>query len=243
MTNLNPHISVDCVIFGYDFETLNVLIIQRGVNELNGEPRMAIPGDLIRDDENLPSASERILHALTGLDDIYIEQVGAFGDPLRTQTPEDQMWLKSMRNDPEARVVTIAFYALVNMTELNLKPAYFAEEVYWCPISEVPNLAFDHNSIINTAYTHLQATLNTRPVGYNLLPEKFTLNQLQTLYEAILNKEIDKRNFRRKIKKLGIVEKLEEKETGVPHKPSRYFKFSMEKYDQLLEKELSDFGI
>ncbi len=243
MSKLNPHISVDCVIFGYDFEELNVLLIERGTNALTREPRQAVPGDLIYDDENLENAADRVLHALTGLSDIYIEQVGAYGDPRRTQTPEDQVWLSQVRSDPKARVVTITYYALVKMQGLSPKPSSFAERAYWCPMSQIPELAFDHNSLVKHAYTHLKSTLKTRPVGYNLLPEKFTLNQLQSLYEVILGRQIDKRNFRRKIKKLGILRALQEKEKGVAHKPSRFYQFLPKAYDNQLHRELEDLTI
>ncbi len=243
MPKLNPHISVDCVIFGYDFTTLNVLLIERGTNALTGEPRQAIPGDLIYDNENLDAASDRVLYALTGLSKIYTEQVGAYGSPERTQTPEDTVWLSQIRKNPKARVVTIVYYALINMQGLSPKASSFADGVYWCPMAEVPDLAFDHNELIDHAYTHLKNTLKSRPVGYNLMPDKFTLNQLQTLYEIILGRKIDKRNFRRKIKKLGILRALDEKEEGVAHKPSRYYEFVTNEYDKLLEKELEVLSI
>lgn len=243
MVNLNPHLSVDCAIFGYNFETLNILLIQRGVNSITGHPRYAIPGDLIRDDEDLPTAASRILYDLTGLEDIFIQQVGAFGKPDRTQTEEDAGWLASIREEPDARVVTIGYYALINMNGLAIRPASFAEKVFWCPIREVGDLAFDHNDILNSSYELLKSTLKINPVGYNLLPEKFTLKQLQNLYEAILDRKIDKRNFRRKIKKLGILEETNEREKGVAHKPSRYFSFDKKKCYELIDSDFEGFKV
>ncbi len=242
MSNLNPHISVDCAIFGYDLERLNVLLIQRGTNALTGDPRFAIPGDLIRDDEDLPQAAQRVLEDLTGLQDIYIQQVGAFGDPNRTNTEEDKQWLRSIREKPQARVVTIGFYALVNMQNKELRTSSFAEKALWVPLDEVGDLAFDHNAILDNAYTLLRKTVKVDPVGYKLLPDKFTMRQLQTLYEAILNKTLDKRNFRRKINRLGILKKLEEQEQGVTHKPSQYYSFDMAQYDKLVRADFEDFA-
>ncbi len=242
MANLNPHISVDCAIFGYDFSQLNVLLIQRGTNALTGKPRYAIPGDLIRDDEDLPSAAKRVLKALTGLDDIYIQQVGAFGNPNRTATPEDKEWLKSIRNKPKARVVTVGFYALVNMQDKELRTSSFAENALWKPMNDIGQLAFDHNHIVESSYDLLRSTVKVNPVGYKLLPEKFTMRQLQALYEAILNKSLDKRNFRRKITRLGILNKLDEKEIGVTHKPSYYYSFNLDQYQKLLQSDFEDFA-
>ncbi len=225
MTILNPHISVDCAIFGYDMESLNVLLIQRGYNAVSGAPRYALPGDLIRDDEDLPHAATRVLESLTGLRDIYIRQVGAFGDPYRTQNAEDKTWLRSIREEPDARVVTIGYYALVDMRLFRPEASSFADQAFWLPVDEVGDLAFDHNHILDQSLATLRRSVSENPVVSNLLPEKFTLQELQQIYEAILDKEIDKRNFRRKIKKLGVLKKLDEYQSGVAHKPSRYYSF------------------
>ncbi len=225
MTQLNPHISIDCSIFGYDMERLNVLLIQRSNNALTGTSRFALPGDLIRDDEDLTRAAIRILRSLTGLTDIYISQVAAFGNPDRTKTEEDKQWLESIREQPDARVVTIGYYALVDMTKLHPQASSFAEVAFWRPIEEVGDLAFDHNLILEKSLKKLRDTLRDNPIVNNLLPEKFTLPQLQSIYEAILGEEFDKRNFRRKISKMGVLKKLDEFQSGVAHKPSQYYSF------------------
>lgn len=239
---LNPNISADCVIFGYDFDQLKVLIIRRGTNVNSKTTRMALPGDLIYDTENLDEAASRILNELTGLEGIYLEQVGAFGDPNRIKTKGDQEWLKSIRAEPEARVVTVAYFSLVKMADCNLQPASFAMSAEWVAVHDIKELAFDHFDILQAALKKLKEKLDTHPIGFNLLPEKFTIGQLHKLYEAILDKKIDKRNFRRKIIKLNILTNLNEKQTGVAHKPSRFVKFNEKNYRKLCEKGFNNFS-
>lgn len=235
---LNPHVSIDCVIFGFDFEKLNVLTITRGVNNA----RMALPGDLIYDNEGLDMAANRILKELTGVDGIFLEQVAAFGDPNRIKTEEDQEWLQSIRKKPQARVVTIAYFALVPMDSCQLQASSFAQSAEWTPIEEIKTLAFDHLDILKSSFEKLKSNINTHPIGFNLLPEKFTLGQLHKLYEAILEKEIDKRNFRRKISKLDILTTLAEKQKGVAHKPSRFVKFNEGNYKKLSKTGFDNFS-
>lgn len=239
---LNPNISTDCVIFGFDFDQLNVLIIRRGIHPNSKTTRMALPGDLIYDTENLDMAAARILKELTGLDGIYLEQVGAFGDPDRIKTKRDQEWLKSIRAEPEARVVTVAYYSLVKMADCVLAPASFAQSAEWVAVHDINELAFDHYDILQAALKKLKDKLAIQPIGFNLLPEKFTIGQLHKLYEAILDKKIDKRNFRRKIIKLNILTNLNEKQTGVAHKPSSFVKFNEKNYRKLCELGFNNFS-
>ncbi len=241
-TGLNPNISVDCVIFGFDFEKLNVITIRRGTGNGSELMRTALPGDLIYDSENLDMAAERVLKELTGLKGVYLEQVGAFGDPNRVNNKKDEKWLKSIREQPEARVVTIAYYSLLPMENCQLMASSFAKSVQWEAVAEIDDLAFDHLDILHTSLSKLKSKIAHQPVGVNLLPEKFTLGQLQKLYETILDKKIDKRNFRRKIQKLDILTRLDEKQTGVPHKPSHYVKFNEKKYKELTETGFDNFG-
>jgi 8-oxo-dGTP diphosphatase len=243
---LNPHVSIDCVLFGFDFEKLHVLLIDRGrmENGFDGHSRnFALPGDLIFNDEDLDSGARRVLKDLTGLVNIFLQQFGAFGDPDRLSDETDKKWLKSLRAHPEERVVTIGYYSLVKMRDYEPRPSSFAKAVQWVPINEVAELAFDHNKILTKALQSLRSTLQTKPVGFNLLPPKFTLGQLQKLYEAIHDRELDKRNFRRKILKLGIVKELEEKQKGVAHKPARYFSFDKQRYEELLEEGFENFKL
>jgi 8-oxo-dGTP diphosphatase len=234
ISELNHNISVDCVIFGFDFENLKVLLIDRdSVGQIS--PQMALPGDLIYNDENLEQAANRILEELTGLNKIYLEQVGAFGDPKRVQKDTDRAWLKSMRSQPDARVITVAYYSLVNIFDYRPQALSFAKKTEWVSLDEIKELAFDHFDILQEAKNNLKLKLRNQPIGFNLLPEKFTLSQLHRLYECILERPLDKRNFRRKIQKLDLLINLKEKQSGVPHKPSELYRFNEEKYIELTQ--------
>jgi ADP-ribose pyrophosphatase YjhB (NUDIX family) len=229
---LNPNVSVDCVIFGFDGERLKVLLIDRG-QSLSSDIRekvYALPGNLIREDEDLDKAAERVLYELTGLDNIFLEQFGSFGNPNRLTKEHDLEWLKSIRAEPNARVITVAYYSLVRADQYELHASSFAQDAFWHDIEYLPALGFDHLDIIQAALRELKFKSKYQPLGFELLPEKFTLGQLQKLYEAILGTELDKRNFRRKIIKMSFLTPLKEKQIGVPHKPARFFTFDKEKY-------------
>lgn len=235
-SSLNPHVSVDCVIFGFGFEELKVLLIERGLPDgmvHNGQPTLMLPGDLVMDTETLDSSALRVLKALTSLENIFLEQFNAFGDPGRVRKEKDLAWLRSMREDPDARVITIGYYSLVRIDKFKPAPAYYARSADWYPVSQVPELAFDHNDILETALNRLKNKARVEPIGFELLPQKFTLGQLQKLYEAILGAQLDKRNFRRKILSRGFLMELEEKQQGVPHKPAKLYEFDHEQYGRL----------
>lgn len=240
---LNPNVSVDCLIFAFDLERLHVLLIDSGISGDPMQSRMAVPGDLIYDNESLDQAAKRVLNELTGIQNIYLDQIGAFGDPNRIgKKDSDKKWLESIRAQPEARVITVAYYSLVQMPNFSPKASSFAKSAGWAPIQDVHDLAFDHYEILQAGLKQLQQRIKTQPIGFNLLPEKFTLSQLHKLYECILGKDLDKRNFRRKILNLDILTNLEEKQIGVPHKPSQLFKFNEEKYKKLSEEGFDNFG-
>jgi len=235
-SKLNPHVSVDCVIFGFDFDELKVLLIER--ENLSAEGGLSIrnfslPGNLISDDENLDQSAKRVLYELTGLTNIYLEQFYAFGDPERVKRKQDTEWLKAIREEPSARVITVAYYSLVKLDAYSPTAASFAKKAEWYPITTIPALAFDHNHIVNKAFETLKSKLQSQPLGFELLPEKFTLGQLQKLYEIILGNELDKRNFRRKILNKKILIPLIEKQKGVPHKQAQLFMFDKEKYEEV----------
>lgn len=238
---LNPRISVDCVIFGFDLNQLKVLVIERSISD-SDKQILTLPGDLIYEAENLDIAADRVLFELTGLQTIFLEQVGAFGDTDRLNKEADKKWLRAVREEPEARVITIAYFSLVNIHEYAPQASSFAKSAAWIPLDEINELAFDHFDILQTALKKLKNKIRIQPVGFNLLPEKFTLSQLQKLYEAILGRELDKRNFRRKMLKLQLVEMLEERQEKVPHKPSQYFKFNETNYNKLIENGFDNFG-
>ena len=239
---LIPNVSVDCVIFGFDFDRLNVLLIERDIPlpENNNIPqrRYALPGNLIRLEEPLEMSARRVLKELTNLEDIYLEQFYTFGEPNRVRNEYDTAWLQATREDPEVRVITVAYYSLVKLGDYHPSPSSFARSAVWCDVGNVPELGFDHNQILQTALSTLRNKLATRPIGFELLPEKFTFGQLQKLYETILGMSFDKRNFRRKIHNMDILVALDEKQSGVPHKPARLYKFNEERYRELLESDL-----
>lgn len=229
--SLNPHVSTDCVIFGFSQETLRLLLIRRNIpNKLTevNDVLYALPGDLVRDDENLDEAANRVLCELTGLKGIYLQQFQTFGDPLRIAKSKDRAWLESVRQDPDARVITVAYMSLIDSQKVQLQPGSFSEETVWVPIHEVPELAFDHNEIFEQALNALREKVQLQPIGFELLPEKFTMGQLQSLYETILERDLDKRNFRRKMMNSGIIKPLAEKQIGVSNKPARFYVYNRE---------------
>lgn len=244
---LNPHISVDCVVFGFDEDELKVLLIERkpvASGDLEGilVNKLALPGNLIRDDEDLDTNARRVLKELTNLDNIYLQQFGSFGDPNRVKGENDIAWLKEVREEPMVRVITIAYYSLVKLEAYQPHASSFARKAGWYPVSKIKKLAFDHLVILNTALEMLKNDVKVHPIGFELLPQKFSLGQLQKLYEIILGAKLDKRNFRRKILKTCILIPCEEKQIGVRHKPAKLFRFDKEKYYELKRKRY-DIGL
>lgn len=194
---------------------------------------MALPGDLILDDENLDNAARRVLSELTHVKNLELKQFGAFGDPERMLKTSDLEWLEKVRKSPAARVITVGYSALIRMSNINPKPSSFAKNVYWHPIYEPLELAFDHNLILDTAIEHLRMRLKYYPVGFELLPKKFSISQLQRLYEAILDRKLDKRNFYKKISSSNILMDTGEKEKEVAHKPAKLYKVNNRKLNQI----------
>jgi 8-oxo-dGTP diphosphatase len=229
MVNLMTDVSVDCVVFGYHEDQLQVLLIEQKQPEgvSTAEKRFALPGDLVFENEDLDQAASRVLKELTSIEieDAYLKQFFTFGNPARVKGLKDQEWLRSFRQNPEARVVTVAYYSLVKMEDYNPKASSFASETQWVNVNDIPELAFDHNTILNKALDAVRERIKYHPIGFHLLPKKFTLGQLQQLNEVILNEELDKRNFRRKVQKMESVVALNEKQTGVLHKPARLYSY------------------
>jgi 8-oxo-dGTP diphosphatase len=204
----NLRVTVDIVIFTIRDRALQVLLVKRGVPPYEGQ--YAIPGGFIHEDESLEDAAERELYEETGVRNVFLEQLYTFGDPKR---------------DPRGRVVTVAYYALISSEKLALVAGADAAEAKWFPRNDLPALAFDHKHILDYAVERLQNKLEYTTVGFQLLPRKFTLSELQTVYEAILERRLDKRNFRRKIALLGILKPLREwQRTG--RKPAQLFRFA-----------------
>lgn len=231
---LHPNISVDCVIFGFDFEKLNVILVERHLIDPETKKELisdfTLAGNHIYIDEPLDDAAKRVLNDLTGFRDIYLEQFYTLGDPNRLTRPIDQLWLKKIGKDPQERVVSIAYFSLLNCKEVTIQKKDL--NVAWHPVTDIPDLSFDHTEIVKKALRALQIKLQYEPIGYEMLPEKFTLSQLQRLYEVVFGVEFDKRNFRKKISKMKYLIQLDEKQKGVSHKPARYYMFSKEVYEK-----------
>jgi len=228
-TVANLEVSVDCVVFGFDDDRLKALLIEQKLPN-NGhlsidKLQMAIPGDLVLEEESLDECAARVLIELTSLDGIYLKQFHTFGDPERVKHLKDRDWLRSFRANPEVRVITVAYYSLVKMDDYEPMPSSFAGKATWVDINEIPDLAFDHNIIVEMALDVMRHELDSHHIGFELLPDKFTLTQLQKLYEIILDKKLDKRNFRKNIKKLDQVVPLDEKQQGVLHKPAQLYRY------------------
>jgi 8-oxo-dGTP diphosphatase len=211
-------VTVDIVIFTLREGSLQVLLVKRGVPPFEGQ--YAIPGGFIREGESLEEAALRELYEEAGVRNVFLEQLYTFGDPKR---------------DPRGRVITVAYYALIASDKLSLVAGADAAEAQWFPVNNLPPLAFDHRSILDYAIERLRNKLEYTTVGFQLLPEKFTLGELQAVYEAILGRALDKRNFRRKIALLGILKPLREwQHTG--RKPAQLFRFSAARFEKLKDK-------
>ncbi|MFT5819244.1 MAG: 8-oxo-dGTP diphosphatase [Crocinitomix sp.] len=211
--------SADCVIFGYRNGEINVLLIQRAMEPF--KDKWAIPGDLVYPDEDLFDASKRILFELTQISDIDLRQAGTFGKPNR---------------HPQGRVITTAHLALLRIDDFHVEASSWAKELAWIPIHKVPQLAFDHNEILESTYNLLKQKLAIEPVCFEMLPAKFTLSEMQSLYEYAFNIVMDKANFRKKIKSIPI-KKLSEKQQNVKHRPAQLFSFDQEKFKEIVETD------
>lgn len=231
--SFNPHLSVDCVVFGFDGSSLKVLLIEKKLSDSQGEMthKYKLPGDLIIKMEDLNGAAERVLNDLTGLKNIYLKQFSVFGDPKRISDPEDIRWLEESSGVSISRVVTTAYYSLIRIDKSKEENA-INNHASWHDVRELPLLAFDHASIIEEGVKSLQLAVRYEPICFELLPGKFTLRQTQTLYEAIFGIDLDNRNFRKKLLKAPYIEALDEKQSGVAHKPARFYKFNKSKYNK-----------
>ncbi|MBI1183184.1 NUDIX domain-containing protein [bacterium] len=227
-----PNISVDCVVFGYNGKDVDVLLIKQKKASKDSNAQYALPGNLVFVDENLDDAASRVLKDLTQLEGIFLKQFHTFGDPNRVNNPKDRAWLTAVREFPNERVITVAYYSLVSIDDYEPRPSEFAEASEWVPLKKLPPLAFDHDKILNEAIATLRNELITKNIGFELLPKKFTLSQLQLLHEIILDKKFDKRNFRKSMKKMSHVVPLDEKQQGVDHKPAQLFQFDPNKVDE-----------
>lgn len=244
MQKIVPNISVDCVIFGFDFKQLNVLLVERKLqDEKTGDTLIddwTLTGYHIFEDEDFDTAAARILKGLSGLDNIYLEQFYAFGKVSRVDSPKDNIWLKHQHEGFSSRIVTVGYYSLIDNSTVTLQLQ--ERNVKWFSITDLPELGFDHQEILNKALEKLRSKLRSEPIGFELLPEKFTLSQLQKLYEVILGTTYDRRNFRKKVLQMKYIIPLNEKQKAVKHKPAQLFIFSRDVYERT-KRERFDFSI
>jgi len=219
------NLSIDCVVLGFDEDQkLKVLLIKKFINEKN-DYQFALPGDLVAFNEDLHIAAQRILNSLTSINNLFLKQFSVFGNPERTKDTKDQSWLKMYRKAPKERVVTVGYIALVKMEDYLPQASSFAIDAEWIELEKVSSeLAFDHNIILNSGIKYLRNQIDHKIVT-NLLPLKFTLSQLQNLYEILLNQKLDKRNFRKNISKDILIVKTDEKQKGVSHKPAHLYTY------------------
>ena len=206
-------ITVDCVIFGFDDNELKVLLIRSDLEIF--KDRWSLLGDFAEDNEDLDNAAYRVLKQRTGMDDVYLEQVKAFSHPAR---------------HPGGRVITIAYCSLLNIEHHQINIS--TNELHWHTVQGLKNLAFDHQQIIEECYSWLQKRIQEHPLGFNLLPNKFSLRELQNLYEAILGLQLDRRNFRKKFFSMDFLIDTGEYEDDVPHRPGRLYSFNFQKYER-----------
>jgi 8-oxo-dGTP diphosphatase len=212
-------LTVDCVVFGFDGGALQVLLIRRGQDPFKN--RWALPGGFVRVEETLDDAARRELEEETGLKHVFLEQLYTFG---------------AVDRDPRERVVSVAYYALVKPTDHITAASTDAAEARWFDVSEVPSLAFDHAAILDVALTRLRGKLTYQPIGFELLPPKFTLTHLQRLYESVLGAALDKRNFRKKVLSYALLIPLKETHREGAHRPAQLFRFDPVRYERLKKK-------
>lgn len=212
-------VAVDCIIFGYDIleKEIKLLLVKRSFNPAKG--KWSLAGGFVEPHESLDDAASRILYNLTGLKGVYLKQLNSFGDPER---------------DPGARVISVAYWSLIKIKNID-KGLTESNGAHWCSLKKLPRLIFDHPSMVRQALKDLNIQIKIKPVGFELLPEKFTLVQLLDLYYAISQQEIDKRNFRKKILSMNILEKLDEKEKETSKKGAYYYRFKKSRYNKLVQ--------
>ena len=214
-------LALDVIIFGFDEEGLKLLLIKRGFEPCKGQ--WSLMGGFLKEDEDMEQAADRVLHQLTGLSNLFLEQLHLYSAPHR---------------DSDGRVISMSYYALMKIDRQDTQKLE-KHNAQWFGINEIPELVFDHREMVNHALARLRRKCKTQPIGFELLPDKFTIPQLQKLYEAILGMELDKRNFRKKILSMELLQKLEEKDKSSSRKGAFLYQFDKEKYDRLIGEGFS----
>ncbi|HJD12050.1 MAG TPA: NUDIX hydrolase [Candidatus Phocaeicola caecigallinarum] len=207
-------VGIDCIIFGFEKEQLSLLLLQRNFEPAKGQ--WSLMGGFVQENESADDAAKRVLYELTGLKDVYMEHIGAFGE---------------INRDPGERVISLAYYALINTNKYD-RELVQRHNAYWVNIDEIPDLIFDHNQMVEKARTAMKEKASTAPIGFNLLPELFTLTQLQSLYEAIYGEPMDKRNFRKRIADMGYIEKTDKIDKTGSKRGAYLYKFNDKAYQR-----------
>lgn len=235
----HPGFSVDCVIFGFHQNQLKVLLLKVKHTDL-----WALPGGFVFRDEDVEEAAVRVLRSRTGLDNIFLSQFHLFGKPDRSNPDFNADVLKQRQISFDQnhwflqRFITLGFYALVEYSSVTPRPDSNSDACEWWDLQQIPTLMQDHNQILEKALEALRLQLAYQPIGYNLLAEKFTMPELQKLYETILGRQLDRRNFQRKMQAYDILERLDERRSGVAHKAPYLYRFKLDKYEQALKQGL-----
>lgn len=229
------HISIDCITFGFHENELKVLLLKAKY-----AGKWALPGGFVLKEEHMDNAAKRILKERTGLDEIYLQQFHVFSAPERSTRKINQRFLSNIGITADGswmfeRFISVGYSALVDFTKVQPVADLFSDAIGWFNVHEIPELILDHGEILKKGLENLQLQLNFQPIGYNLLPLKFTMPELQKLYETILDRKLDRRNFQRKIISTGILKKLGEIKKGVAHKAPNYYKFDLRKYQKALK--------
>lgn len=236
----HPGFSIDCVIVGFHQNQLKVLLLK-----VKNTGQWGLPGGFMLKNEEVEQAATRLLKARTGLENVFLRQFYLFGDLTRNNENFNRQRLLKQNIAPTSehwfmqRFITLGFYALVNFSKAIPRPDYISEACEWWDLQALPTLMLDHSHILNKALETLRLQLSYQPIGYNLLPEKFTMTELQSLYETILGKKLDRRNFLRKMLSYGILKRLDERRSGVSYKPPYLFSFDLQIYQQALAEGLS----
>ncbi len=236
----HPGFSIDCVIFGFHENELKVLLLQ-----MKGVQHWSLPGGFVLKDENVDEAAGRILESRTGLNKVFLQQFYLFGNTDRNNIEINKKYLTihNIAFDDEhwllQRFITMGYYALVEFSKANPRPDILSTSCEWWDINKLPDLGLDHRDIVEKALDNVRRQLSYLPIGYNLLPKKFTMPELQKLYETILGKKLDRRNFQRKILSYKILNRLEERKTGGAHKAPYLYSFNLDRYNKALAEGLS----